>query len=302
MDERRPPKKREKLVDELLGRKEFAEMWVMKWAELLQIRSSQPGQLQGDAALLQLAAGEDRRQRADGRDGAGTARRHGGTFKNPATNYYQNETDILKVSENVAQVFMGMRIQCAQCHNHPFDRWTMNDYYSFAAFFSQIGRKGTEDPREIVVFNRGGGEVTHPVTQAGDEAEVPRRRRARRPRARTAARCWPSGSPRRRTRTSRRTWPTSSGRHFFGKGIIDEVDDVRVSNPPSNPRTARRARQAVHRVQVRLQEAGPRHLHVADLSALDAAERHQRKRHAQLRPRRPAADQGRDDARRASAR
>ena len=68
-------KKREKLVDELLGRKEFAELWVMKWAELLQIRSSQSGQLQGDAPLLQLAAGQDRQQRADERVGAGTARR-----------------------------------------------------------------------------------------------------------------------------------------------------------------------------------------------------------------------------------
>ena len=58
---------------------------------------------------------------------------NGGTFKNPATNYYQIETDTLKVTENVAQVFMGMRIQCAQCHNHPFDRWTMDDYYGFAA-------------------------------------------------------------------------------------------------------------------------------------------------------------------------
>ena len=56
---------------------------------------------------------------------------------------------MLKVAENVAQVFMGMRIQCAQCHNHPFDRWTMDDYYGFAAFFTQIGRKGGDDPREI---------------------------------------------------------------------------------------------------------------------------------------------------------
>ena len=86
----------------------------------------------------------------------------GGTFANAATNYYQNETDTLKVAENVAQVFMGMRIQCAQCHNHPFDRWTMDDYYSFAAFFSQIGRKTGEDPRETIVFNSGGGEVKHP--------------------------------------------------------------------------------------------------------------------------------------------
>ncbi len=65
----------------------------------------------------------------------------GGTFSKPPTNYYQIERDTLKTAENVAQVFMGIRTQCAQCHNHPFDRWTMNDYYSFAAFFSQIGRK-----------------------------------------------------------------------------------------------------------------------------------------------------------------
>ena len=61
---------------------------------------------------------------------------------------------------------MGMRIQCAQCHNHPFDRWTMNDYYGFAAFFSQVGRKPGDDPRETVIFDRGDGEVKHPVTGA----------------------------------------------------------------------------------------------------------------------------------------
>ena len=87
----------------------------------------------------------------------------GGTFKNPATNYYQIEPDTLKTAENVAQVFMGIRTQCAQCHNHPFDRWTMDDYYSFAAFFAQIGRKQGEDYRETIVFNSGGGEVAHPV-------------------------------------------------------------------------------------------------------------------------------------------
>jgi len=71
----------------------------------------------------------------------------------PAVNYYQSELDRLKLSENVAQVFMGMRIQCAQCHNHPFDRWTMDDYYGFNAFFAQIGRKNTDDPQEVIIFN-----------------------------------------------------------------------------------------------------------------------------------------------------
>ena len=87
----------------------------------------------------------------------------GGTFGNPATNFYQVERDQLKLSENVAQVFMGMRLQCAQCHNHPFDRWTQNDYYSWAAFFAQIGRKAGVDPREQIIYNRGSGETKHVV-------------------------------------------------------------------------------------------------------------------------------------------
>jgi hypothetical protein len=158
----------------------------------------------------------------------------GGTFKNPASNYYQIETDTLKVSENVAQVFMGMRIQCAQCHNHPFDRWTMDDYYGFAAFFSQIGRKGTDDPREIVVFNSGGGEVVHPVRGGamkpkflgGITPDVAGKDR------REVLSKWLASpeNPYFATNLANIVWA-----HFFGMGIINDVDDVRVSNPASNP-------------------------------------------------------------------
>ena len=162
----------------------------------------------------------------------------GGTFKNPPTNYYQNETDTLKVAENVAQVFMGMRVQCAQCHNHPFDRWTQNDYYGFAAFFSQVGRKGTDDPREIVVFNSGGGEVTHPVGGrvmkpkflGGATPDVAGKDR------RVVLAKWlaSSDNPYFATNLANIVWD-----HFFGQGIINPVDDVRVSNPASNPELLR---------------------------------------------------------------
>jgi hypothetical protein len=225
--------KRDALVDELLGRKEFAELWVMKWAELLQIKSS--NQVSYKATLLYYNWLQDKISRNVPvnewvQELLGAS---GGTFKNPATNYYQNETDILKVSENVAQVFMGMRIQCSQCHNHPFDRWTLNDYYGFAAFFSQIGRKGTDDPREIVVFNSGGGEVTHPVTKqqmkpkflGGIEPDVAGKDR------RQVLAAWLASpeNPYFATNLANIVWG-----HFFGRGIIHEVDDVRVSNPPSN--------------------------------------------------------------------
>ena len=135
----------------------------MKWSELLQMRSSI--NVSYKATLLyynwlqeQIASNVPIDQMIKK-----LLSSTGGTFSNPATNYYQMEQDRLKTAENVAQVFMGMRIQCAQCHNHPFDRWTMDDYYSFAAFFAQIGRKPAADPRETIVFNSGGGEVNHLV-------------------------------------------------------------------------------------------------------------------------------------------
>jgi len=225
--------KREQLVKDLMERKEFSELWVLKWAELLQIRSS--NQVSYKATLLYYNWLQDRiarnvplNQWVQELLGA-----NGGTFNNPVTNYYQNETDILKVTENVAQVFMGMRIQCAQCHNHPFDRWTMDDYYGFAAFFTQIGRKRTDDPRELVVFNSGSGEINHPLGGrrmapkylGGEVPDVVGKDR----RALMAEWLASPKNPYFATNLSNMVWT-----HFFGVGIINEVDDVRVSNPPSN--------------------------------------------------------------------
>lgn len=228
------PKKREKLVDELLGRKEFVELWVMKWAELLQIRTTR--QISYKAMLryynwLQAKIAGNVPMDKMVQELLGS---NGGTFANAATNYYQNERDTLKVAENVAQVFMGMRIQCAQCHNHPFDRWTMDDYYSFAAFFSQVGRKRGEDPRETIIYNRRSGEVRHPVTKRNMPPKflggaVPDVRGKDR---RVVLAEWLASpqNPYFAKNLSNIVWA-----HFFGKGIINEVDDVRVSNPAVNP-------------------------------------------------------------------
>ncbi|MFO0790719.1 MAG: DUF1549 domain-containing protein [Pirellulales bacterium] len=227
------PAKREKLVDSLLARKEFVELWVMKWSELLQIRSNII--VSYKAALLyynwlqeQIASNVPIDQMV-----RKLISSQGGTFTNPATNYYQEEQDRLKIAENVAQVFMGMRIQCAQCHNHPFDRWTMDDYYSFAAFFAQIGRKASSDPRETIVFNSGGGEVNHLV---GGRVMAPKFLGGATPdctgkdrRAVLADWLASSENPFFARNLSNIVWA-----HFFGRGIVHEVDDVRVSNPPVN--------------------------------------------------------------------
>jgi len=231
------PKKREALVDELLGRKEFTEMWVMKWAELMQIRTfnNGPQQVSYKAALNYY---QWLRERIAGNMPFNELVKEllsakGGTFSSPATNFFQIEQDVMKLTENVAQVFMGTRIQCAQCHNHPFDRWTMDDYYSFAAFFAQVKRKPAEDPRERVIYDEG-GEMQHPVTKqnmppkflGGPKPDVKGQTR------REAVAGWLASpeNPWFAKNVVNIVWA-----HFNGVGIVDPVDDIRVSNPPSNP-------------------------------------------------------------------
>jgi mono/diheme cytochrome c family protein len=232
------PDKRAKLIDALLERKEFTELWVMKWAELLQIRTINNGnQMSYKATLLYYNWLQERiaKNTPFNLIVQELLSSSGGTFSNAATNYYQIERETLKVSENVAQVFMGMRIQCSQCHNHPFDRWTMNDYYSFAAFFSQVGRKTAEDPRETIVFNSNGGEVQHPVTKQNMKpkflgGEVPEIKPGEDRRKVLAEWMASPQNPFFSRNLANIVWA-----HFFGAGIINPVDDVRVSNPASNP-------------------------------------------------------------------
>ena len=229
--------KREVLVDGLLGRKEFTEMWVMKWAELMQIRTfnNGPQQVSYKAALNYY---QWLRERIAGNVPFNELVKEllsakGGTFSSPATNFFQIEQNVLKLTENVAQVFMGTRIQCAQCHNHPFDRWTMDDYYGFASFFAQVKRKPAEDPRERVIFDEG-GELKNPVTKqdmvpkflGGPMPEIKDRSR------REAVAGWLASpeNPWFARNVVNIVWA-----HFNGVGIVDPVDDVRVSNPPSNP-------------------------------------------------------------------
>ena len=228
------PEKRARLVDELLERKEFSEIWVNKWAEILQVKTS--NQVSAKSMVLyyswlvdKVAKNTPMDQMVQELIGAS-----GGTFKNAATNYYQEVRQNLQLAENAAQVFMGMRIQCAQCHNHPFDRWTQNDYYGFAAFFAQIGRKRGEDYRETIVFNSGGGEVRHPVSKdvmkpkflGGDVPDVNGKDR------RVVLAEWLASpkNPWFATSFANRVWA-----HFMGIGIVEPVDDFRVSNPASNP-------------------------------------------------------------------
>jgi hypothetical protein len=229
------PKKRERKVDELLGRKEFTDLWALKWSELLQIRSNQNNG--GYKATLnyydwlhaQLAKNVPINVIASELIAA-----TGSTLENPAANYFQLETDALKLAEDTAQAFMGIRIQCAQCHNHPFDRWTMDDYRGFVAFFTQVGRKTGEDPREKIIYDRREGESKHPL---GDRVVPPKFLGGESPDTK--------GTDRREALAKWLAAPENPyfARHmanliwaqYMGRGIIEPVDDARISNPAANP-------------------------------------------------------------------
>ncbi len=229
------PDKRAKLIDALLERPEFNDVWAMKWAEILRVATG---------AQVLDAKGMHRyndwlRQKISSNTPMDQIVRElltaeGGNFTNPATNFYLVEADPKVMAENVAQVFTGIQLKCAQCHNHPFERWTMDDYYSFSAFFSQVGRKASSDPREQIIFNRGSGEVANlrdgrnmaPKFLGGAVPDTTGKDR----RVLLAEWLTSPENPWFAQNIANRVWA-----HFFGAGIVDPPDDVRVSNPPSNP-------------------------------------------------------------------
>jgi hypothetical protein len=237
----RDPQKRQKLIDELLDRPEFVDMWTMKWGELLRIRAyNQVPQYGRDAKAMFSYAAWVKDQMAQNRPLnefvaeliVGT----GSNFKSPPANLYTAAERLTpqKTAEDIAQVFLGTRIQCSQCHNHPFDRWTMDDYYGFAAFFAGVNLKRGIEGREVLVANNNAANtVAHPVNgQAmkpkflgGDAPEV----EGKDPRKALAVWMTSPENPAFAQTMANIIWS-----HFFGRGIVEPVDDVRISNPPSN--------------------------------------------------------------------
>jgi hypothetical protein len=244
-------KKREALVDELIGSPAYAEFWANKFADLLQCNSENLGKkgvwVFGQWIRDQLTANKPYDQFV-----RELVLAKGSTFETPAGNYLRALRDSGKMTEDISQTFLGVRFNCNKCHDHPFERWTQNQYYEFGAFFAQVAfKRGTlgrdtlirptdayayeQVSEEIVYQNYNGGEVKHPKNDAVMKPHVPY----------GEARAISDGEDR---RTAFAEWLTSPGNpyfaksaanrfwsYFFGRGIIDPVDDIRAGNPASNP-------------------------------------------------------------------
>lgn len=234
--------KRTKLVDELLSRDAFGEVWTAKWGEWLRIFTDTNPE-KGTAMLAGWNYYHWLRERMVENTPLSEVAYslltgNGSNITNPPSNYYtmipQGKVDPVRLSEDTAQIFMGIRTQCAQCHNHPFDRWTMDDYYAFQSFFMGVRRKHGSEAREYFTFVDVAAEpARHPVDDrpmphkylGGDFADVENKD------ARKVLASWLTRPDNRlfRENIANRIWA-----HFFGKGVIDPIDDVRISNPPSN--------------------------------------------------------------------
>jgi hypothetical protein len=233
--------KRTKLIDTLIERPEFVDMWTMKWGELLRIRAyNQVPQYGRDAKAMYSYAAWVKEQMEQNRPlnefAAELLVGTGSNFKSPPANLYTASERLTpqKTAEDIAQVFLGTRIQCSQCHNHPFDRWTLDDYYGFSAFFAGINLKRGVEGREVLVTNNNAANtVPHPVDGrsmkpkflGGDAPDV----EGKDPRKALAA--WLTSPD---NAAFAQTMGNIIWSHFFGRGIVEPVDDVRISNPPSN--------------------------------------------------------------------
>jgi hypothetical protein len=235
-------KKRDKLIDKLVDMPEFADFWALKWADVL--RSSRKTiQLKGSHGFQAWLREHFLRNTPMDQVVREIITSSGNTFNNPPANYYRIAKDPQSLAETTAQLFLGVRMQCAKCHNHPFERWTQDDYYGMAAWFARVKTKpeptigakpAAPTPGAEVVFISRDGEVTQPRTQktmkphfpgAGDADVKPSEDR----RAALAAWLTKPENPFFAKSVVNRVWF-----HLMGKGIVDPVDDFRDSNPSCN--------------------------------------------------------------------
>jgi hypothetical protein len=140
--------KRLKLIDQILDRPEFADFWALKWADLLrnEAHSLDPKGVQNFHHWIRQSVAENKPLDQFVRE---LIAARGSTYSSPAANYWRPNRDPVTRAKAAAQVFLGTRLQCAECHNHPFDRWTQDDYYDWAGIFTRVDYKVIENKREI---------------------------------------------------------------------------------------------------------------------------------------------------------
>ena len=233
------PNKREALIDRLLQRPEYADFQANKWTDLLRPNPYHVG-MKATFTMDQWLRRSFRENKPYDRFVRELIAAKGSTWTNGAVVMYRDRREPAELTTMVSQLFLGVRLDCAKCHHHPFEIWGQDDFYSFAAFFGRIGRKGVGisapiSGSEETVHTAAAGTVAHPLTGKAmkptpllaDALDIP-----------------PEQDP----RDVLADWVTNPKNPYFakvivnrvwadmmGRGIVDPVDDLRATNPPSNP-------------------------------------------------------------------
>ena len=239
------PNKRTNLVDRLLGltgdpnldvyNDQYAAFWTLKWSDLIRNSSNKLGD-QGMWALHNWIKESFRTNKPFDQFVRELVTAKGSIYMNGPANYFRVNANSSELTESTAQLFLGIRLECAKCHHHPFEKYSQADYYGLASFFSRVGTKNSEEfglfGRETVVMVRSSGDVSHPRT--GKRMEP------------TPLDGEPIDDPLDR-RLPLAKWLTSPENDFFarsvvnryvgyllGRGLVEPIDDMRSTNPPSN--------------------------------------------------------------------
>lgn len=231
------PDKRHRLVDALLQRPEYVDHWASKWMDLLR---PNPYRVGIKAVLnydnwIREAFRENRPYDQFVYD---LVTAEGSTYENGAVTFFRDRRSPDEVATMVSQLFLGIRLDCAKCHHHPFEKWSQHDFYSFAAYFARVGRKGTGlsppiSGSEEIIMASSRGSVTHPVS---GETLSPKPLYGE-----------TSFDEQQNWREQLGKWLTSEENEYFamvmvnrvwadmmGRGIVEPIDDLRATNPSSN--------------------------------------------------------------------
>ena len=229
-DER--PDRRARLVEELMRRPEFADYWAVQWSDLLRVDRLALGH-EGAYEYYSWIHKSFANNTPMDEFARELLTAEGPLREVPAGQFYRAVSGANKMASTISQVMLGVRIECAECHHHPWDRWSQHDYFGMQAYFTQVGFKGSRVGN--VILARGNPSTNHPRTgeevfahplgeSMSDQSPPGDRRRALADWMTSADNPWFARN------IANRTWA-----HFLGQGIVEPVDDARLTNPPSNP-------------------------------------------------------------------
>jgi hypothetical protein len=227
------PARRAKVIDRLLERPEHAKFWALKWGDLLRMTNAQ----MGPAGVHKFHRWIDRAFATNmpyDQFARELVTASGSTLDRPPANFYRTATDTLDAVESISQVFLGARLQCAKCHNHPFERWTQDNYYGMAAFFNRVERKKSPRADELFIYVKNQGEVTQPRTGKQMKPWLPGQGEIDPPADADRRQNFAAWLTAKDNRLFAKVEVNRLWSQVFGRGIVDPPDDFRDSNPPSN--------------------------------------------------------------------